>query len=213
MSRMAGSGLGQVMAVKLVPIGADSLIGGRGASLGNPHMKHDVALAGSLRFGGARTSLLVVALLCSVPAYAFGENHEPATFVPEFNRICSELTRTRADLGSGALRDEDFAEKVLALFVDADSLQLAVQNAWPGASKAGTPVFALERGLRYLIESLRGNYVGIASQDGWSFIEADRALQAAMAWRSGAGLAIGWDAVGGGSPDGFMDRVANAARP
>lgn len=175
-------------------------------------MKHDVALAGPLRFGGARTSLLVVALLCSVPVSAFGENHEPATFVPEFNRICSELTRTRAALGSGVLRDEDFAEKVLALFVDADSLQLALRTAWPGASKVGSPVFAMERGLRYLIESLRENYVGIASQNGWSFIEADRALQAAVAWQSGVGLSVSADAGHGGTA-GFLESVADAARP
>lgn len=185
-----------------------------GPPSGNLDMKHGVAHAGSLRFGGARTSLLVAALLCSVPASAFGENHEPASFVPEFNRICSELTRTRAALVSGVLRDEDFAEKILALFVDADSLQLAVRAAWPGASRAGTPAFALERGLRYLIASLRENYVGIASRDGFSFVEADRALQAAVAWRSGAGMSVGrsdaW--AGGGSPAGFMESVADAAR-
>ncbi|HET9251555.1 MAG TPA: hypothetical protein VFP58_05505 [Candidatus Eisenbacteria bacterium] len=175
-------------------------------------MKHDVAHAGPLRFGGARTSLLVVALLCSVPASAFGENHEPATFVPEFNRICSELTRTRAALGSGMLREEDFAEKVLALFVDADSLQVAFRTAWPGASKAGTPVFALDRGFRYLIESLRENYVGIASQSGWSFVEADRALQAAVAWQSGVGLNLGVN-VGGGGTAVLLERVADATRP
>lgn len=175
-------------------------------------MRHDVAHAGPLRFGGARTSLLVVALLCSVPASAFGENHEPASFVPEFTRICTELTRTRAALGTGILRDEDFAEKILALFVDADSLQLALRTTWPGASKAGTPVFALERGLRYLIVSLRENYVGIASQDGWSFVEADRALQAAVAWQSGAGIGLRSDA-GGSGPGGFLESVANAARP
>lgn len=178
-------------------------------------MKHDVALAGSLRFGGARTSLLVVALLCSVPASAFGDNHEPATFVPEFNRICSELTRTRAALGSGVLRDEDFAERILALFVSADSLQLALRAAWPGASKVGTPVFALDRGVRYLIESLRENYVGIASQNGFSFVEADRALQAAVAWQSGAGIDLGWHDVAarGGSRAAFRESVADAARP
>jgi hypothetical protein len=157
----------------------------------------------------------VIALLCSVPASAFGENHEPATFVPEFNRICTELTRTRAALGSGVLRDEDFAEKILALFVSADSLQLALRAAWPGASKVGTPVFAMDRGFRYLIESLRENYVGIASQDGWSFVAADRALQAAVAWQSGAGVGVGWEdaPARGGSPAGFMESVADAARP
>lgn len=176
-------------------------------------MKHEVAFAEPFRFGGARTSLLVLALLCSVPTSAFGEYSEPASFVPEFNRICAELTRTRADLGSGLLADEEFAERILGLFVDADSLQVALRTAWPGARHAGTPFFAMERGLRYLIESLRENYVGIAEQNGWSFVEADRALQAAVAWRSGAGDGAGGPAGAGvGIGAGFTESVADAAR-
>lgn len=176
-------------------------------------MKHEVALAEPRRFGGARTSLLVLALLCAIPTSASGKYSEPASFVPEFNRICAELTRTRADLGSGLLREEDFAERILVLFVDADSLQVALRAAWPGARHAGTPFFAMERGLRYLIESLRENYVGIAEQNGWSFVEADRALQAAVAWRSGAEGGAGRPGgAGSGIGAGLAESVADAAR-
>ena len=52
----------------------------------------------------------------------------------------------------------------------------------------------MERGLRYLIESLRQNYVGMAGQNGLDFLDADMALQAAVAWRSGA--------MGGGADTG-----------
>jgi hypothetical protein len=67
--------------------------------------------------------------------------------------------------------------------------------------------------------SLRENYVGIASQNGWSFVEADRALQAALAWQSGvgfAGVSLGAlpGAAGSGAPSaGITTTVANAARP
>jgi len=182
-------------------------------------MKKASAFAKTLRAPGARTSLLVLAVLCAIPTSAHGENHEPASFVPEFNRICAELTRTRADLGSGILADEAFAERVLGLFVDADSLQLALRTAWPGVHRAGTPLFAMERGLRYLIESLRENYVGIAEQNGWSFVEADRALLAAQAWQSGVGfvgvtLRGDLDASGATArSSGFAATVADAARP
>ena len=182
-------------------------------------MKNVPAFATAVRAPGARTSLLVLAVLCAVPTSAFGENHEPASYVPEFNRICAELTRTRADLGSGILGDEAFADRVLALFVDADSLQLALRTAWPGAHRAGTPLFAMERGLRYLIESLRENYVGIAEQNGLSFVEADRAFQAAMAWQSavgfgGVGIRGDFDGAGAGvRGTGFTATIADAARP
>jgi hypothetical protein len=177
-------------------------------------MKQRSAFQEPFRLTGARTSLLVVAVLCAIPTSAHGDNSEPASFVPEFNRICAELARTRADLGSGSLGDDDFAEQILDLFVEADSLQVALRTAWPGARRAGTPLFAMERGLRYLVEALRENYVGIVGRNGFSFVEADRALQAALAWRSGAAAGCvrtmddGISGIGG-----FPGTVADAARP
>jgi hypothetical protein len=176
-------------------------------------MKHDSAFREPLRARGARTSLLVLAILCAVPTSALGENHQPASFVPEFNRICAELARTRADLGSGLLGDEDFAERILSLFVAADSMQVALQAAWPGARQAGTPLYAMDRGFRYLIESLRENYVGIVRRNGLSFVEADRALQAAVAWRSGADVVAGVGGASGSIAAGSTESVADAARP
>jgi hypothetical protein len=84
---------------------------------------------------------------------------------------------------------------------------------WPGARQAGTPLFAMDRGLRYLIESLRENYVGIVRRNGLSFVEADRALQAAVAWRSGADIVPGMGEASAGIAAGFTESVADAARP
>ncbi len=105
----------------------------------------------------------------------------------EFNRICADLTRAREELRAGSLAEEEFAERILALFVDADSLRTSLTTLRPAARHAVGSLFAMELGLRYLVESLRENYVGIVSRTGVSFVAADRALQAAVAWRSGVG--------------------------
>jgi hypothetical protein len=49
--------------------------------------------------------------------------------------------------------------------------------------------------LRYLIDSLRENYVGIVGRNGISFVTADQALQAAVAWRSGVGTSDGAESM------------------
>ena len=59
----------------------------------------------------------------------------------------------------------------------------AESGATSAAAADGAASFALSRALRYLIESLRENYVGIAARNGVNFVEADRAYQAAVAWR------------------------------
>jgi hypothetical protein len=130
-------------------------------------------------------ALLALELACAVPASA--EKHD-APDVPgvisEFRQICSELEQARAGLGAGALSDEEFADRVLDLFVRADSLQHELpRGGWVRNGRSVTGSFALSRALRYLIESLRENYVGIASKSGIDFVQADRAYQAAVAWR------------------------------
>jgi hypothetical protein len=124
-------------------------------------------------------------LACAVPASA--EKHEAIDvqgIVSEFRQICSELEQARAGLAGGALSDDSFADRVLDLFVRADSLQHALpRGGWVRNSGGGPGGFALSRAFRYLIESLRENYVGIASKNGIDFVEADRAYQAAVAWR------------------------------
>lgn len=150
-----------------------------------------------LRFGGTglwartRNAVLLGATLTLIdlapsPSSALAE---PAvnlrTMLPEFNRICAELTRAREELRMGALNEDSFASRVLDLFVRADSLQLLVQSADTASRRFGGPLYAMERGLRYLIDSLRENYVGIVARNGVSFVAADQALQAAVAWKSG----------------------------
>ena len=138
----------------------------------------------------AQRALLLAAaaaagLALVVPGAAHGAV-DPTAQVPEFNRICSDLAHARDELRSGLLGEPDFGDRILDLFVQADSLRTALLATAPALRRPGTPAFAMERGLRYLIESLRQNYVGMAGQSGLSFLDADLAFQAAVAWRSGA---------------------------
>ena len=153
-----------------------------------------------------RTLLLtaVLALLDAAPSpqcALAGQGLDLTTMLPEFNHICADLARAREELRLGALDEESFAARVLDLFVRADSLNVLVQASSPASRRSGGTLFAMERGLRYLIESLRENYMGIVARNGVSFVAADRALQAAVAWRSGV-------PTGGGTKS-----VADAARP
>ena len=137
-----------------------------------------------------RALLLAAAAAAGLALVMPGAAHgavDPTAQVPEFNRICSDLARSRDELRSGLLGEPDFSDRILDLFVQADSLRTALLATAPAAlRRPGTPAFAMERGLRYLIESLRQNYVGMAGQNGLDFLDADQALQAAVAWRSGA---------------------------
>jgi hypothetical protein len=125
------------------------------------------------------------------PSDAAGpDTQDWGSVVADFNRICAELDRARGQLASGTVTDEEFADRILDLFVRADSLsQLLPRGGWIQGSDQRSGTFALSRALRYLIESLRGNYVGIAARNGVHFVEADRAYQAAVAWRSGMAAA------------------------
>jgi hypothetical protein len=111
---------------------------------------------------------------------------DPTAQVPEFNKICSDLAHAREELRAGVLDEPDFGDRILALFVQADSMRTALLAGAPGIRRPGTPGFAMAQGLRYLIESLRQNYVGMVGQSGLDFMDADRAFEAAVAWRSGA---------------------------
>ncbi len=129
--------------------------------------------------------LLALELACAAPAEAskFEAVDVPA-IIAEFQQICGELEQARTGLRNGSMPDEEFADRVLDLFVRADSLrELVPRGGWTRSTTNPAGTFALSRALRYLIESLRGNYVGIAARNGVSFVEADRAYQAAVAWR------------------------------
>ena len=136
------------------------------------------------------TGLLAFDLAMAPPTDAAAPGEEDrSAIVAEFNQICSELIEARSRLGSGAMSDEAFGDLVLDLFVRADSLahQLPA-GGWIQGSRS-SQTFGLSRALRYLVGALRENYVGIAARDGVHFIAADRAYQAAVAWRSGIEVA------------------------
>ena len=136
-----------------------------------------------------RALLLAAAAAAGLALFMPGAAHGAVDLtaqVPEFNRICSDLAHAREELRSGRLAEPAFGNRILDLFVQADSLRNAFLANAPRIRIPGTPAFAMDRGLRYLIESLRFNYVGMDGANGLSFVDADRALQAAVAWRSGA---------------------------
>ena len=140
----------------------------------------------------------ILALLDAAPAprYALSATGpDLAAMLPEFNRICADLTRAREELRRGTLDEEAFGDRVLALFVDADSLKNSLETAGTSVRRIASPLFAMSHGIRYLIDSLRENYVGIVARNGTSFVAADRALQAAVAWRSGMGATGGAEAI------------------
>ena len=144
-------------------------------------------------FSRAKRTLVLAAMLALLDVVPAPENALAAAgpdlkaMLPEFNRICSDLTRAREELRGGVLGEDAFCDRVLALFVDADSLRNSLESVGPSTRHVASPFFAMSHGLRYLIDSLRENYVGIVAQNGISFVAADRALQAAVAWRSGIG--------------------------
>ncbi len=144
--------------------------------------------AGRLRPGAKIAllgGLLALELAFAAPADAGKpEAVDVPAIVSDFQRICGELDQARTGLRNGTLSNEEFADRVLDLFVRADSLhQLVPRGGWIKGGANATGAFALSRALRYLIESLRENYVGIAAGSGVNFVEADRAYQAAVAWR------------------------------
>jgi hypothetical protein len=142
-----------------------------------------VIRAGSIRTLPVALTLLMLAGPPRSARAATGP--DLAGLIPTLNRICSDLSRSREELRSGMLDADQFSERVLTLFVDADSMREIVEATPPAARWVGGPFFAADHSLRYLIDSLRENYVGIVAGNGLDFAAADQALQAAEAWRSG----------------------------
>lgn len=120
-----------------------------------------------------------------------------AGLIPTLNRICSDLSRSREELRTGMLSADQFSERVLALFVDADSMREVVEATPLSERWSGGRFFAADHTVRYLIDSLRENYLGIVAGNGLDFVAADQALEAAEAWRSGiAGVTAGTESRG-----------------
>ena len=128
---------------------------------------------------------MILLLATPTPLWAAKGEGARAPLLTEFNAICAELGAARDQLAQGTLHDEEFADKILDLFVRADSLATILCED-PARARRDLGTFALKKSVLYLIESLRENYVGIVGQNGVRFVEADLALKAAVAWRSGA---------------------------
>jgi hypothetical protein len=135
----------------------------------------------------AGLSILVLVSLLAVaprPADAAGrrESRDVARFATALTRMCRDLSSARDQLTGGKVDEASFADRVLELFVQADSVRAVLgTSTWIREPGPGT---ALERGFHFLIVSLRENYFGITERDGTRFVSADRALRAAVAWRS-----------------------------
>jgi len=128
---------------------------------------------------------MMLLLATPAPPLARAGDSSRTPLLTEFNAICAELGTARDQLARGALHDEEFADKILDLFVRADSLATILCED-PARARRDLGTFAFKKSVLYLIESLRENYVGIVGQNGVRFVEADQALKAAVAWRSSA---------------------------
>lgn len=115
-----------------------------------------------------------------------GESADLKGLVREFNAIATELQRARGDLQLRILDERGFGDRILELFVRADSIKTLLDQRFPRPRMAGSS-FALEWALRHLEESLRENYEGIVEGNGYRFVTADLAFKAAEAWKGSLG--------------------------
>jgi len=126
---------------------------------------------------------LTLLLTATTPGLGSGEDGAGLRgLVREFNSICADLQTARCDLKMGILGESSFGDRILELFVRADSITTLLDGRSPAPRQIG-PAFALEWGLKYLRESLRENYEGIVEGNGYRFVTADLALKAAEAWQ------------------------------
>jgi len=122
-------------------------------------------------------------LTATTPGIGSGEDGASIRgLVHEFNSICADLQTARCDLQMGTVDQTAFGDRILELFVRADSITTLLDRFAPAPRPIGL-AFALEWALRHLRESLRENYEGIVERNGYRFVTADLALKAAEAWR------------------------------
>jgi hypothetical protein len=128
---------------------------------------------------------IAIVLTATTPGIGSGGSRDGANLqglVREFNSICGDLQTARLEL-QGHVRDEaSFGDRILELFVRADSITMLLDRRVPPPRHSGT-AYALEWALRHLRESLRENYEGIVEGNGYRFVTADLAFKAAEAWR------------------------------
>ncbi len=110
------------------------------------------------------------------------DGHAVQGLVREFNSVCTDLQKARHDLQMRILDEASFGDRILELFVRADSITTLLEKRAPAPRHSG-PAYALEWALRHLRESLRDNYEGIVEGNGYRFVTADLAFKAAEAWK------------------------------
>ena len=115
-----------------------------------------------------------------------GDGADLKGLIREFNAIGTELQKARCDLALHVLDEDSFGDRILELFVRADSIRTLLDKRQPAPRTSG-PAFALEWALRHLSESLRENYEGIVERNGYRFVTADLAFKAAEAWKGSFG--------------------------
>ena len=140
------------------------------------------------RHGSALLPAMTLAfvLTATTPGIGSGGSRDDGAnlqgLVREFNSVCADLQKARLELQSRALDDSAFGDRILDLFVRADSITTLLDARVPPPRRPG-PAFALEWALRHLRESLRENYEGIVEGNGYRFVTADLAFRAAEAWK------------------------------
>jgi len=129
---------------------------------------------------------LAIVLTATTPGIGSGGAHDDGAnvqgLVREFNSICGDLQKARRDLQLCVLDESSFGDRVLELFVRADSVTTLLDQRVPPPRRLGS-AFALEWALRHLRESLRENYEAIVEGNGYRFVTADLAFKAAEAWK------------------------------
>jgi len=129
---------------------------------------------------------LTVVLTASTPGIGSGGSRDDGPklqgLIREFNAICADLQTARRDLQVRVLDEATFGDRILDLFVRADSITTLLDRRAPARGRVGS-AYALEWALRHLRESLRDNYEGIVEGNGYRFVTADLAFKAAEAWR------------------------------
>ena len=132
---------------------------------------------------------LTIVLTATTPGIGSGSRGDGANLqglVREFNTICTELQKARGELQLRVLDEAAFGDRILELFVRADSINTLLQKKVPGPRRSGTAL-ALQWALKHLTDSLRENYEGIVEGNGYRFVTADLAFKAAEAWKGSLG--------------------------
>jgi hypothetical protein len=131
---------------------------------------------------------LTIVLTATTPGIGSGSRGDGANLqglVREFNTICTELQKARGELQLRVLDEAAFGDRILDLFVRADSINTLLDKRVPGPRTG--PALALQWALKHLTDSLRENYEGIVEGNGYRFVTADLSFKAAEAWKGSLG--------------------------